>query len=265
MKLKEKKILQLLILIYWNLFYTTTVIDKIIPDVYPLWVGTDFYTLFIKFFASLGIKNPLFATIALCGVSLIEISAFVCFWFSLLTFWKDKIKISEQWFNRCILLSVLLFIIFSIGDQIFGDRFNLLEHGIFFIILVASWNVFRYLSQTEERFFQISFSKDFKIGLTFGFVLILITSYSLFDFSQNTFHNKTKPVQEEEIVDNELYKFDFPFLADKITMENTIKTFEKNHPNLNIKYIYTAPDELNSKKKTHILVYIFTEKNQSYP
>lgn len=48
--------------------------------------------------------------------------------------------------------------------------------------------------------------------------------------------------------------------ADKITMENTIKSFEENNPNQKINYIYTGPDELNSKKKTHMLLYVFTER-----
>ena len=73
--MRENKLIQYLVLIHWTLFYVTTVIDKIIPDVYPLWVGADFYTLFIKFFASLGLTDPIFATIALTGISFLEIVA----------------------------------------------------------------------------------------------------------------------------------------------------------------------------------------------
>ena len=57
-----------------------------------------------------------------------------------------------------------------------------------------------------------------------------------------------------------IYKFDVPFLGDKVTMENTIKSFEENHSDLKVNYIYTGPSELNTKKKTHILLYVFTEK-----
>lgn len=257
--MKEKKIIQYLVLIHWTLFYATTVIDKIIPDVYPLWVGADFYTLFIKFFASLGLTDPIFATVALAGVSFLEIVAFVCFLFSLLNLYNGKDKISEQWFYRGVSFSVLIFSFFSIGDQVFGDRFTLLEHTIFWIILVISWVVYKYYSLTEERIIKFSFSKDIKIGLLAGILLTIITSISLFNFSSDTFANKTNSLEGEEVVEG-VYKFDFPFLGDKITMENTLKAFEENNPDLKINYIYTGPDELNSKKKTHMLLYVFTEQ-----
>ena len=76
--IKEKVAIKYLILIYWTFFFLTGVIDKVVPDVYPFWVGADFYTLFIKLFASLEIKNPIYATITLAGVSMIEIMTFVC-------------------------------------------------------------------------------------------------------------------------------------------------------------------------------------------
>lgn len=259
--MKEKKFIQYLIVIHWTLFYLTTVIDKIVPDVYPLWVGVDFYTLFIKFFASLGLTDPIFATIALAGISFIEIIAFVCFLFSLFNLYKQNDKIAEQWFYRGISFSVLLFSFFSIGDQVFGDRFTLLEHGIFWIILVVSWVVYKYNSLADEKVIKFTLSKDIKIGLLIGTVLTLITTYSIFDFSNATCANKTTPLQGEEVVED-VYKFDIPFLGDKITVENTLKTFEESHPDLKVNYIYTGPDELNSKKKTHMLLYVFTEQKK---
>ena len=257
--MKEKKTIQYLILIYWTFFGALTVTDKIIPDVYPYWVGADFYTLFIKFFASLGITNPIFATIALVGIASLEIVSFVCYLLSMYNLFKGQNKISEQWFYRGISFAALLFSFFSIGDQAFGDRNNLLEHGIFWIILVISWIVYKYNSLPRERVINFSFSKDIKTGLLAGTILITITAYSLVSFSKSTFSNKTQPVQGEEVVQG-VYKFDFPFLGDKFVFEKTIRAFEEKHPQLKINYIYTAPDELNSKKKTHILLYIFTEQ-----
>ncbi len=257
--MKEKKLIQYFILIYWTLFGGLTVIDKIIPDVYPYWVGADFYTLFVKFFASLGLKAPMFATVTLAGISFLEIVAFVCYLFSLINLYKGKDKISEQWFYKGISIAVILFSFFSIGDQIFGDRNNLLEHGIFWIILVVSWVVYKYNSLIEERVLNFSFTKDIKIALLVGALLTIITSYSIINFSKSTSSNKTLPVQGEEVIEG-VYKFDFPFLGDKIVLENTIKSFEEKHPALKINYVYTGPDELKSKKKTHMLLYIFTEQ-----
>lgn len=256
--MKEKIIIRYFILIYWTFFGVLTVIDKIIPDVYPYWVGADFYTLFIKFFASLGLSDPIFATIALAGFSSIEALVFVCYLFSIYNLYKGKEKSSEQWFSRGVSSSVLLFSLFSIGDQVFGDRSQLLEHGIFWIMLIVSWVVYQYNTQTEERLIKFSFSKDIKIAFLVGIFLTVITSYSILNFSNTTYSNKSQPVQGEEVVQG-VYKFDFPFLADKIVWENTINAFEKKHPELKINYVYTAPNELNSKKKTHMLLYVFTD------
>ncbi|MBO6515066.1 MAG: hypothetical protein JJ975_00765 [Bacteroidia bacterium] len=260
--MKEKRLIKYFVLVYWTFFALTTVVDKIIPDVYPFWVGADFYTLFIKLFASLGLKDPVFATIALAGVSLIEITAFVCYSFSLVNLLNGKDHRSEQWFYRGISFSILLFSLFTIGDQVFGDRFTLLEHSIFWIILIVSWAVFKYNSLSGDRTINLTLSKDIKIGLLAGTVLTLVTSYSIIDFSKSTYYRKAEPVQGEEVVQG-VYKFDFPFLGDKRTLENTIKAFEKGHPELKINYIYTGPDELNTKKKTHMLLYVFTETKES--
>lgn len=257
--MNEKKLIQYLILIHWTLFSATTVMDKIIPDVYPLWVGADFYTLFVKLFASLGISDPIYATIALTGISILEIIAFTFFAFSLVNRLYGKDKIAEQWFYRGIAFTVITFSLFSIGDQVFGDRFTLLEHTVFWVILICSWVIYKYNSLTDEGVIKFKMSQDLKMGLLVATVFTVITSYSIVDFAQDTYVNKTKPVQDKEVVEG-LYKFDIPFLGDKITMENTLKSFEANHPDLKVNYIYTGPNELNTKKKTHMLLYLFTEK-----
>ena len=257
--MKEKRLIKYFVLLYWTFFTATTVIDKIIPDVYPLWVGADFYTLFVKLFASLGLKDPIMATIALAGVSLIEIISFACYSFSLYNLFIGKDNRSEQWFYRGISFSVLLFSLFTIGDQIFGERSTLLEHSIFWVILIVSWAVFKYNSISDERILNLKLSKDIKYGILVGTILTLIISYSIIDFSKSTYDNKVVPVSGKEVL-QDIYKFDFPFLGDKNTLENTIKAFEKAHPELTINYIYTAPGELHTKKKTHMLLYVFTER-----
>lgn len=257
--MRESKLIQYFILVHWLFFAGTTALDKLIPDVYPLWVGADFYTLFVKLFASLGIKDPIFATAALSAVSIVEVASFVCFLLSLVLLTKHKKKSAEHWFSRGILLSLVLFSFFSIGDQVFGDRFTLLEHGIFWCILLVSWVVFLYTGNTESRTVSLAPSKTLRTTLITGIVLTVITSISIFSFSSSTWDTKKTPVSGVEIA-NGMYKFDFPFLGDKNTLEATLKAFKTEHPNLKVNYIYTGPSELNTKKKTHMLLYVFTEK-----
>ena len=56
----------------------------------------------------------------------------------------------------------------------------------------------------------------------------------------------------------------FPFLADKLVWERTVNAFTEAHPELEVTYIYTGPSELNTKKKTHLLLYVFTEPRQDH-
>ena len=58
--MNERRILRTSILSFWTLFWGLSVLDKIIPDVHFLWVGKDFFALFVKFFGSLGLSDPLF-------------------------------------------------------------------------------------------------------------------------------------------------------------------------------------------------------------
>jgi len=149
-----------------------------------------------------------------------------------------------QTFTRCLLS--------------FGDRFTLLEHGIFWCILLVSWVVFLYSGKTESNKINLSSSKSVRLAIAAGVLLTVITSISLFSFSNDTWETKNAPVVGKQISEN-MYKFDFPFLGDKNTLEATLKAFKTDHPELKANYIYTGPSELNTKKKTHMLLYVFTE------
>ena len=260
--MKEKNILRFSILFYWTFFWGLSVLDKIIPDVHHLWVGKDFFALFVKFFGSLGLKDPIFATLALAFVSSLEALNFIFYLLASINFLKGKESLSQKWFFRAIFTSITLFSLFSIADQVFGDRFQLLEHGLFWLILIASWVLFKYISSSDGKTLVFKLDNGVKIAMVAGILITAVASGSIIDFSSKTFTNVSDPVEGTEVIED-VYKFDFPFLADKLVWETTINTFKENHPELKINYIYTGPSELNSKKKTHMLLYVFTEKVKS--
>ena len=260
--MSEKKYIRFAILIYWIFFWGLSVVDKIISGVQLNWVGKDFFALFVKFFESLGIKNPFFATIALASTATIEAVNFVLYLFSFVNFIKGNTSLSEKWFYRAILSSVILFTLFSVGDNVFGDRSQLLEHGLFWMILLASWAIFKYITRPEENVINLAFSRDLKVVLLTGIIVIIITSFSVINFSNHTFSNASLPVDGNEVVEG-VYKFDMPFLADRVVLQKTINSFKEKHPDLDVNYIYTGPTEFNSKMKTHLLLYIFTGKKNN--
>ena len=102
---------------FWTCFWGLSVVDKIIPDVHFLWVGKEFYALFIKFFSSLGLKDPIFATIALAGISALEVLNFVFYSMSTFTFLKDDEASADRWFFRAMISSISLFALFSIETK----------------------------------------------------------------------------------------------------------------------------------------------------
>lgn len=256
--MKERAILRRGILIFWTLFWGLSVIDKVIPDVQFLWVGKDFFALFIKFFGSLGLKDPLFATAALAAVSGLEAINFSFYLAALLSLRNKDEAVTDTWFFRAILTSMALFSLFSIGDQVFGDRFQLLEHGLFWLILLASWIVFRHVDFPASSTYSWAPTKATRGALISGTLLTLLTAASIWQFSADTFDNADSAVSGQEVVEG-MYKFDFPFLADKMVWEKTMNAFKAEHPELRVRYVYTGPSELNSKKKTHLLLYVFTE------
>ena len=93
--MKEKNILRFSILFYWTFFWGLSVLDKIIPDVHHLWVGKDFFALFVKFFGSLGLKDPIFATIALAFISSLEGLNFIFYLLASINFLKGKESLSH--------------------------------------------------------------------------------------------------------------------------------------------------------------------------
>ena len=183
-----------MVLFFWTFFWGLSVLDKIIPDVHYLWVGKDFFALFVKFFGSLGLKNPIFPTLALAFVSSLEALNFIFYLLALIQFSKRKAELAQKWFFRGILTSVTLFGLFSIADQVFGDRFQLLEHGLFWLILIASWILFKYLSESDLPIVSIK-NKEVKIAIMVGLLLTSMASFSIIDFSQNTFSNVDSPVE----------------------------------------------------------------------
>ncbi len=261
--MNDKKIIRFLILIFWTFFWGLSVLDKIIPDVHHLWVGKDFFALFVKFFGSLGLKDSMFASSALAFVSALEGLNFVFYLLAIINFFKGNESQTEKWFFRAIFSSITLFSLFSIADQVFGDRFQLLEHGLFWLILIASWVLFKYISKSNDNKLVFNSRKGLKIAILVGALITLLTSISIIDFSNETFYKVNSPVKGDEVIEG-VYKFDFPFLADKLVWEKTIDTFKTNHPELKINYIYTGPSELNSKKKTHLLLYVFTESKKTF-
>jgi len=63
-KIIGKDLIRYFILIYWTLFWLLNIVDKVIGGAHFLFVGKDRFAQIERFFASLGLGDPIIANIA---------------------------------------------------------------------------------------------------------------------------------------------------------------------------------------------------------
>ena len=257
-KLIGKDLVRYFILIYWILFWLFNVIDKIIGGAHFLFVGKDRFAQMERFFDSVGIDNPIIANIALIITASLEIFALVFFTGALFHFKRKNLDATRSWFFIGIILTLITFTYFSIGDQIFGDHFELLEHGLFWFITLISWIVFIRIDKIQ-LFDNFSIEKkQILVSIVFTIVIASITTFAIFWHNHTSFIERTQAVDAIKITENK-YKIKFPFLAGSKAFENSIAKFKENNPGLTINYIYTAPTQLRLAESDGLIIYIQTE------
>ena len=257
-KIATNQLIRYSILFYWSIFWLFNIIDKIIGGSLFLWVGRDRFAQFQKFFASAGLESPWIANFALIIAAGLEVFAFVFFTGALLYFLKKKIETSRAWFFIGIVLTLITFTIFSIGDHIFGDRFELLEHTLFWFLTLFSWVAFIRLenhSKTEKT--PLTKKQILSVSLI-SFLLVTTTCFSIFSYNYNFFSRRTNALIAEPVGEN-IYKVSFPFLGGSVVFEKTLHKFKLENPTKKINHIYTVPNPLRLKKADGLIFYIMTE------
>ena len=246
------------ILVYWSLFWLFNIIDKVIGGSMFLWVGRDRFAQFQKFFASAGLESPIIANFALIIAAALEIFAFVFFTGALVHYFRRKLESSRSWFFIGICLTLITFTIFSIGDHVFGDRFELLEHTLFWFLTLLSWVAFIRLAKEEHEENSLINKKQFILASIFSLLLVITTSTSIFNYNTNHFSRRIDALQAEKVGEN-TYKVSFPFLGGSTVFEKSIEKFKNENPKKKINHIYTVPNPLRLKKADGLIFYILTD------
>lgn len=257
-RMTGKDLIRYFILIYWILFWLLNFIDKIIGGAHFLFVGKDRFAQIERFFNSLGFDNPIMANIALIITAALEIFAFVFFSGALYHCVKKNIDAIRSWFFIGIILTLTTFTFFSIGDQIFGDHFELLEHTLFWFIALLSWILFTRIDKMPLIDNLSVGKRPFFLSLASVVVITIITAFSIFWHNHTSFIERTQAIPAVQITDN-IYKIKFPFLSGSKAFENSIAKFKKDHPNLSINYIYTTPIPLRLAESDGLIIYIQTD------
>ena len=141
---KENEIIRYAIISFWWFFWLFNIIDKVIGGTTFLWVGKDRFSQFVEYFSSIGIENTTVAFSVLLFTALIELVVLVFFTGALTHEVAKKEKEAGVLFFWGIIFSLFIFTFFVIGDQVFGDRAELLEHSLYWVALLVSWAVYKY-------------------------------------------------------------------------------------------------------------------------
>ena len=138
------------IIVFWTLFWFFNVVDKFIGSSTFLWVGKNRLSQFIEYFSSIGIENQNVAFGFLAFVTIAEIVTLtllvVALWY-LIRMNNRKAYIFFFWGT---LAGLAIFSFFTIGDQIFGDRRELLEHTTYWIAIIISWGAYVYFPKGKK-------------------------------------------------------------------------------------------------------------------
>ena len=170
-------------------------------------------------------------------------------------FVKRREGVARTWFFVGVLLTLVTFTFFSIGDHLFGDRFELLEHTLFWFVTLVSWVAFTRLKDVHLP----ALSPRKPVGVVVvAASLVLATSASIFRHNDRFFHRRTSAVEAVQVGDH-LYKVSFPFLGGSTVFEESIRLFKETHPGETIDHIYTVPNPLRLKKADALIFYISTE------
>ena len=252
-----------LILVFWTCFWLFNVVDKAIGGSTFLWVGRDRFAQFQKYFASAGLESPWIADLALYVAAALEVFALVFFAGALWNFVARRVNEARSWCFIGIVVTLVTFTFFSIGDHLFGDRFELLEHTLFWFVTLASWGVYVRLeakgSQSPlEHTLRSGRSKRGRSVAVLAGALVVVTTASVFKYNTDFFYRRTAAL-EAEPVGEDLFKVAFPFLGGSQVFEATLAKFKHEHPDKSIDHIYTAPNPLRLKKADALIFYIATK------
>ena len=155
----EGRLIRFAIVVFWLLFWFLNVIDKFINKPAFLWAGKDRVTQLVEYFSSIGIENINIVLASLVFISIAEITVTLFLAFSLWNLLKKNGERAKLWFFWGTLTGLGIFTFFAVGDQVFGERSELLEHTIFWVALFISWRAYTHSLKKEWGTAPISYPR----------------------------------------------------------------------------------------------------------
>lgn len=125
-----------LLLAFFTMFWLLNGLDKFLNR-HPFWFGTARDAKFVDYFARIHLPAQMALT-TLYSFGVLEILLGVSFALSLLIGRRIRPVLGQISFK----VSILMFFAYSIGDILFGDRAELLEHGTYLALIIVCFAFF---------------------------------------------------------------------------------------------------------------------------
>lgn len=151
MKIDKGTVIRLGVVSFWMLFWLFNVIDKFITNAGFLWVGKNRLAQFTEYFSSIGIEN---SNVALGFLSFVAVAEFIAFILMAMSVWyliARNEKKSDSAFFWGSFMGLTIFSLFTIGDQVFGERHELLEHTTYWMAIIISWGAYAYYPKILKK------------------------------------------------------------------------------------------------------------------
>ena len=139
---KEEFVWTFVIPAFWFLYWLFNTIDKFIGEPTDLWMGRNRLEQFQNYFSTIGIENEIIPLLFFLFVTAMETVAATILLICLIFWVMGKREASRKFFYYGTLAAVGIFTFFTLGDQVFGDRFELMEHTIYLSSALLSWFVY---------------------------------------------------------------------------------------------------------------------------
>lgn len=128
-----------LLLVFWSMFWLLNGLDKFFNR--PRFFGVTRDQAFVEYFAQLNLPSPL-ALASLYGCGTLEIMLGAGF--------IAALALNAPVLTRlCFKASIIIFMIFTVADVLFGDRQELWEHATYLTLVLVSAMVVRIEPRTS--------------------------------------------------------------------------------------------------------------------
>lgn len=135
------------IILYWFLFWLLNSLDKFFIQPTFFWVGKNQLEQIMSSLSAIGIGNENAAFFMLIVMTFLEAITFLIFLVALVYVLWNKKQEAENTLFWGILVSLMIFSLYSIGDQMLGNAESLLEHTLYWISLIISWGAYKFFTQ----------------------------------------------------------------------------------------------------------------------